>query len=69
MRPAHGISSRLTPWDLWQSIALLCCRMPRRRESVAAEALKLVSTRFSWDGLAIEFEKQLPIDNWAGMTA
>jgi len=41
----------------------------RQRESVAAEALQLVSSRFSWDVVAEEFEKLLRVGNWAGATA
>ena len=34
-----------------------------QRDSVAAEALKLVSSRFSWDIIAAEFEKLLVVGN------
>jgi glycosyltransferase involved in cell wall biosynthesis len=37
----------------------------RQRESVAAEALKLVSSRFSWEVVATEFEKLLPVGSHA----
>jgi polysaccharide biosynthesis protein PslH len=40
----------------------------RQRESVAAEALQLVSSRFSWDVVAEEFEKLLRVGNWADAT-
>jgi len=41
----------------------------QQRESVAAEALELVTSRFSWDVVAADFEKLLPVGNRSGATA
>jgi glycosyltransferase involved in cell wall biosynthesis len=40
----------------------------QQRKSVAAHALELVTARFSWDIVAAEFEKLLPLGNRAGAT-
>ncbi len=49
-----------------QCIALL--QDKEQRESVATEALRLVTSRFSWDLVAAEFEKLLLVGNAAGAT-
>ncbi len=41
----------------------------RQREFVAAEALHLVTSRFSWDVVAAEFEKLLVVDNRSSAAA
>jgi glycosyltransferase involved in cell wall biosynthesis len=41
----------------------------QQRESVANEALELVTSRFSWDTIAAEFETFLLVGNRAGATA
>jgi glycosyltransferase involved in cell wall biosynthesis len=65
----HPANIRLadTPQDFAdQCVALL--QDFQQRESVADKALQLVSTRFSWDVVAAEFEKLLPVSNRSGAT-
>jgi glycosyltransferase involved in cell wall biosynthesis len=50
-----------------QCVALL--QDVQQRESVANEALHLVTSRFSWDVVADEFERLLPVGNRTGTTA
>ena len=67
---SHPVNIRLadTP-EAFADQCIVLLRDVQQRESVAAEALKLVTSRFSWDIVASEFEKLLLVGNRAGATA
>jgi glycosyltransferase involved in cell wall biosynthesis len=64
---SHPANIRLadTP-DAFAEQCLTLLQDVHQRESVAAHALELVASRFSWDIVAAEFEKLLPLVNRAG---
>ena len=67
---SHPENIRLA--DTPEAFAEQCIMLLResgQRESVAAEALELVTSRFSWDVVAAEFEKLLVVRNRSGATA
>ncbi len=67
---SHPANIRLA--DTPEAFAEQCLTLlqdAEQRESVAADALELVTSRFSWDVVAAEFEKLLPLHDRAGATA
>jgi glycosyltransferase involved in cell wall biosynthesis len=67
---AHPANIRLadTP-DAFAEQCLSLLRDAGQRESVASQALALVTSRFSWDVVTDEFEKLLAVDKHLGIAA
>jgi polysaccharide biosynthesis protein PslH len=65
---SHPENIRLadTPESFANECLVLLCDV-RERESVASEALKLVTFRFSWDNIVTEFEKLLVVGGRPGV--